>query len=248
MTDLALPLGNAQSHELVKNYQKYLIRGLIVSATIHVTLIGGYQASKYLHKEAPPVRVVRIMKYSELGPPPSIAGAEAVAPAVSVAGPVSRPSVGIPVPVPDAEVNPDQVFASQQQMSAQAAPLSTGAQTGTGADAVIEQDIQIEDDTPPPNFVPFEQEPKVISKIEPEYPNMARLANMEGKVIAYLWIDKKGKVRDVKIMKSDSEIFNQAVIDAAKQWVFAPAMMNNGPVAVWLSVPFVFNLRTAQQR
>ena len=29
---------------------------------------------------------------------------------------------------------------------------------------------------------------------------------------------------------------------AAMQWVFTPAMMNNGPVAVWAAVPFRFKL------
>mgnify|MGYP001093111118 CR=1 FL=1 len=35
----------------------------------------------------------------------------------------------------------------------------------------------------------------------------------------------------------------QAVRDAAKQWVFTPAMMNAGPVAVWVAMPFRFALR-----
>jgi protein TonB len=158
--------------------------------------------------------------------------------------------VGIPVPVPDAEVNPDQNFATQQQLSAQVNPLlgDTKGGTGTGVQQIIEQDITIEDDTPPPAFVPFEKEPAVVQKIEPVYPDLARIAGLEGKVIAHLWIDKHGKVREVKIIKSDSEIFNQPVKDAALQWVFTPAMMKNGPVAVWLAVPFIFSLRAAIQR
>jgi hypothetical protein len=27
------------------------------------------------------------------------------------------------------------------------------------------------------------------------------------------------------------------------QWVFTPAIMNNGPVAVWVAIPFKFKLK-----
>jgi hypothetical protein len=71
----------------------------------------------YLAKDDEPVHVVRIMKYSELGPPPSLQSSN-VPPAISVAAPAVRPSIGIPVPVPDAEVSPEQTFATQQEMNA----------------------------------------------------------------------------------------------------------------------------------
>jgi len=46
----------------------------------------------------------------------------------------------------------------------------------------------------------------------------------------------------VLIQKSDAEIFNEPALEAAKQFIFTPAYMNNGPVAVWVSVPFKFKL------
>jgi TonB family protein len=91
--------------------------------------------------------------------------------------------------------------------------------------------------------VPFEKEPMVISRVEPEYPEICRQVGLTGAVNARLWITREGKVRDVVIIKSDSEFFNQAVIDAAKQWIFTPALMNKGPVAVWRAVVFNFKLR-----
>jgi len=44
------------------------------------------------------------------------------------------------------------------------------------------------------------------------------------------------------VLKSDAEIFNEPAVEAAKQWLFTPAYMNNGPVAVWVSIPFRFKL------
>jgi protein TonB len=228
------------ARELKKAAQKYLSFGLGIALAVHMALIGVYWGTVYLHKEEEPVRVIRIMKYSDLGPPPSIeASSAAVAPSVSVAGPVAKPSVGVPVPVPDADVSAEQTFATQQELSAVTSPL--GGEGGGGGTGSIE-DIQIEDDSPPPAFVPFEKAPTVVKKVDPDYPDMARKAGLEGTVFAHLWIDKQGHVREVKIIKSDHDVFNQPVVDAAKQWVFTPALMKNGPVAVWLAVPFRFSL------
>ena len=223
--------------ELKEVARKYTTIALIIASGIWMALVGIYYGSKLLTTEKPPERIIKIVKYSELGPPPSLANTD-VAPAVTMAAQAAKPSIGIPVPVPDAEVSPDQTLASQTELSSMTSPVT---QEGVGQGAVIEQDIDV--DEPPPAFVPFEKEPVCIKKIEPIYPEIAQKAGLEGTVYAKLWITKEGKVRDVQIMKSDSEIFNQAVIDAAKQWLFTPAMMKNGPVAVWLAVPFNFKLK-----
>jgi protein TonB len=144
------------------------------------------------------------------------------------------------VPVPDAEVSPEQTLATQQELSEVASPITELSQADIG-------DIQIEeDDVPPPDFVPFEKEPVVIHRVEPVYPEFAKKAGLEGQVYVNIWVDKEGKVRDVKVLKSDSEIFNEPVIAACKQWIFSPAMMKNGPVAVWVAVPFRFSIQNAQ--
>jgi protein TonB len=229
-----------EDHILKQNYEKFLIRALIIAAAVHLGIVGSYWAALRLGEEEPPTRVVKIMKYTDLGPPPSISGQQAaVAPSVSVA-PAIKPSVGIPVPVPDADVSPDQTLATQQEMSDQASPISELSQADIS-------DIQIEeDDAPPPDFVPFEKEPVPIHRIEPVYPEFAKKAGLEGQVYVNIWVDKEGKVRDVKILKSDSEIFNEPVRDACKQWVFSPAMMKNGPVAVWVAASFRFSLQDVQ--
>jgi periplasmic protein TonB len=222
--------------ELKEVYQKHFSRAMIVATAFELAILGIYYGSTILSKEKPPEHIVRIVKYSDLGPPPSISTSD-VAPAVSMAGPSAKPSIGTPVPVPDAEVSPDQAFASQQDLSSMQSPVTTDV----GGSAVVEQDIDV--DEPPPAFVPFEKEPVCIKRVEPAYPEIAQKAGLEGSVYAKLWITKEGKVKEVVIMKSDSEIFNQAVIDAAGRWLFTPAMMKNGPVAVWLAVPFNFTLK-----
>ena len=223
--------------ELKRVLQKYWVLGLSISITIHFIAVGTYYLVGILGQEEEPAVMVRIMKYSDLGPPPSIASVN-TPPPIAVSAPVAKPTVGAPVPVPDAEVSPEQTIATQTEMSQQIAPE---VETGEGEFA-IEQDIFIEDDTPPADFVPVEKQPQIVKKVKPVYPDLAMRAQLEGKVWVKIWVDKEGKVREVRILKSDAEIFNEPAIEAAKQFIFTPAYMNKGPVSVWVSVPFKFQL------
>jgi TonB family protein len=224
--------------ELKSNYQKYWLTGLAIATAIHMGLIGTYYLVQILTQEEAPVMMVRMVKYSDLGPPPSMTSAN-TPPPISVSAPSAKPTVGAPVPVPDAEVSAEQTLATQTEMSQQTAPIAEGL---GDAGTQVQQDIRIEDDAPPADFVPVEKEPVVIKKVEPKYPELAMRAGLEGKVWVKIWVDKEGKPRQVVVMKSDAEIFNEPSVEAAKQFLFTPAYMNNGPVAVWVSVPFKFRL------
>jgi periplasmic protein TonB len=228
--------------ELKKNYQKYFTRGLVIATIVHLAMIGTYWGAEYLAREEEPTVVVRVMKYSDIGPPPSITDSQA-APAIAVASTAVKPSVGIPVPVPDAEINPEQTIATQSEMSSIADPLLTDGSGDGSGQTVIEQDIRdIVIDEAPADFVPYEKAPMVVKRPAPVYPEIARKAGVEGTVWLKLWIDKEGKVKKAIVVKSDSEVLDQAAIDAAMQWVFTPALQRDKPVAVWMSIPFKFKL------
>ena len=96
---------------------------------------------------------------------------------------------------------------------------------------------------PPPDFVPYEKAPNPIKRVAPVYPEIARKKGLDGTVWVKIWVGKDGKPRNVVIQKSTSDIFDQAAIDAARQFVFTPAMIQNGPVDVWVSIPLYFRLR-----
>ena len=224
--------------ELKKVAQKYMMLGLLAGILICFSGVGTYHLAVWLNEDEEPVHMVRIVKYTDLGPPPSLTNQ--AAPAVAASGPAVRPSIGVPVPVPDAEVSPEQTIASQTELSQQSAPtVDPGANAGS---AQIEQDLKIDDDAAPPDFVPYEKEPTVVKRIEPKYPDLALRAGLEGTVYVKVWVDKEGKVRKVVLLKSDAPIFEDAAIAAAKQWVFTPAVMQKGPVSVWVSIPFKFRL------
>jgi len=86
-----------------------------------------------------------------------------------------------------------------------------------------------------------EKQPTPTKKVVPEYPDIARKANITGRVYVIAVIDKQGKVERV-IMVKGPEVFHEAAKEAAMQWEFEPAIQNDKPVKVQVSLPFTFQL------
>ncbi len=92
--------------DLKKSYRKYFSRGLVIAVIVHLFGVSAYWSSVYLSRaEDDPQVQIRILRYSELGPPPSITNIQTTAPAIGVEPTDVRLLVGNPVPVPDTEVN-----------------------------------------------------------------------------------------------------------------------------------------------
>ena len=195
---------------------------------------------------------VRIIKYSELGPSPSILTTPA-APVVGVAVGGPKPSIGIPVPVPDIEINPEQTIATQRELSATTGPYSKdgtgmgGAGTGVSKNLVSSEEIKIEEDNPEINaFIPVEKPPQLVKEVLPVYPEIARRSGVEGVVWVKVLIDKNGKPKKAVVIKENANgILDQAAIDATMQHLFTPAVMNGGAVQVWVALKFRFQLKQA---
>jgi len=97
-------------------------------------------------------------------------------------------------------------------------------------------------EAPPADVVSVDKEPTLLKRVDPVYPELAMKSGLEGKVWVKIWVDTEGRPKEVKILKSDSDVFNQVTIDAAKQFLFTPAYIKGKPVAVWVSVPFAYKL------
>lgn len=82
------------------------------------------------------------------------------------------------------------------------------------------------------------QGPGLIKKVEPRYPPIAQTARLEGSVTVDAIIRADGTVSDVTVLKSTNAMFNQACIDAVRQWRFTP-----GNQDVILTVTVNFTLR-----
>jgi periplasmic protein TonB len=74
----------------------------------------------------------------------------------------------------------------------------------------------------------------------PGYPEAARAAGIEGKVILKLVISETGLVTSVQIMRGDP-MLAEAAVKVVKQWRFTPAMLDGKPIAVFRILPLAFN-------
>jgi len=218
-----MPYGAPELKEVAR---KYLVRALgVASAAWLVLFMLSMGTSALLSHRARETSVV-VVPYRELAAPPPLTQ-DAPPPQVAITQPVAPPTVGVAVPVPDAEAPPEQTIASQEEI----------AQKG---DLVV---APPSDDLPQfGEYVYVEELPEAITKVKPDYPDIAREAGVDGVVLVQALVGKDGKVKDVRVVKP-IPMLNDAAIAAVKQWVFKPALSNNKPVAVWVAVPVRFSLQ-----
>ena len=82
------------------------------------------------------------------------------------------------------------------------------------------------------------------SKVEPEYPELARVARLEGNVILQAIIHADGVVGNIEILRCNRPNmgFEDASIEAVSQWRYQPALQNGKPVEVYFTVFVEFKL------
>ncbi|MFZ8833043.1 MAG: energy transducer TonB [Candidatus Caldipriscus sp.] len=107
------------------------------------------------------------------------------------------------------------------------------------------------DESSPPPLAPtqtvfdvsgLDEPPQPLVQVQPEYPEKAKKAKLEGRVIVAVVVDENGDVIDAYIHYSDNPIFNEAALEAAKKMKFKPGRLKDKPVKVRVLIPFVFKL------
>ncbi len=119
----------------------------------------------------------------------------------------------------------------------------------TIAETEINFNQQIQELPPPPEeeepIVPFaalSEKPEVIKRVEPVYPELAKKAGIEGRVIVKVLINTKGDVEKVEVIKGHP-MLEEAAVAAAKQFKFKPGKQRDRYVKVWMTIPFNFRLK-----
>jgi TonB family protein len=83
--------------------------------------------------------------------------------------------------------------------------------------------------------------PKLVTQVEPVYPEIAKQAGVSGVVVVEATIDVNGRVAKVAVLKS-IPLLDQAAVDAVRQWVYEPMIVDGKPKAVVLTTPIQFML------
>ena len=97
--------------------------------------------------------------------------------------------------------------------------------------------------TPPPKVsAEYDQAPRFLKQVEPEYPEAARRAWIEGTVVLEFTIGIDGKATDIKVIQSLGFGCDEAAIKAIKECRFIPAKRNNMAVPLRVRLPIRFSL------
>jgi protein TonB len=82
---------------------------------------------------------------------------------------------------------------------------------------------------------------RVLRRVEPLYPAIARQARIQGAVQVQIGISEAGVVTDVTLL-SGNPLLRDAALHAAKQWLFIPTELNGRPVRAIGVITFNFIL------
>ena len=83
---------------------------------------------------------------------------------------------------------------------------------------------------------------KMMHKVEPVYPPLARQARISGTVTLRTIIGRDGKVKQLEVL-SGHPLLVQAALDAVRQWEYQPTLLNGEPVEIETTIDVIFELR-----
>ena len=172
-------------------------------------------------------------------PPPPPAARAAIAPRVAPKPIVQNNAFVAPVEVPQ-EIKPEEGLDLGVEGG-----VAGGVEGGVPGGVVGGVVGGLPDAPPPPQQAVRVggqiKEPKKLKSVSPEYPDIARQARVQGVVILECTISPQGKVTEVKVLRG-IPLLDQAAMEAVRQWVYTPTLLNGVPVPVIMTVTVNFKL------
>lgn len=93
-------------------------------------------------------------------------------------------------------------------------------------------------------FNVYDRAPVLVGIVRAEYPNLARMAGIEGTVLFKVFVGADGRVGDILVISSNvTREMEKAAMRAVSQFVFEPALQGVVPVPATMLVPYTFSLR-----
>jgi periplasmic protein TonB len=85
------------------------------------------------------------------------------------------------------------------------------------------------------------QAAKIINRVQPVYPPLARQTRISGTVRLHAIISKDGTIQQLEVV-SGHPLLQQAALDAVRQWRYQPTLLNGEPVEVDTTIDVIFSL------
>lgn len=166
-------------------------------------------------------------------PPPRRAGKTSPAPDASNVAPLTPPSTIAPETPRDPSPHPGRGF------------VEGGVPYGVDWGTITPLSVLPPPPPPPPQTpvrVTRMQLPRKLVHVDPVYPRMAQIAQVQGVVILETTIDARGRVMDARVLRS-VPLLDEAALDAVRQWIYAPTLLNGVPVPIVMTMTVKFTLQ-----
>jgi serine/threonine-protein kinase len=98
-----------------------------------------------------------------------------------------------------------------------------------------------EDEPRPVRAIGDIKPPAPVKQVEPVYPEEARRARIQGYVIMEVTTDSRGRVKDVKVLRSIPGL-DEAAVAAVRQYLYEPVIVKGRPRGVIFSTTVFFKL------
>jgi periplasmic protein TonB len=179
-------------------------------------------------------------------PPAPAAGARPMAKAPAAPTPIDAKFTA-PVEVPD-QVKPEEGL----EITGAGSGVVGGVEGGVPGGVVggIVGGLPTEAPPPPPKAVRVGgqiKQPKLLQQVKPNFPELAAQARLSAIVIMEALVDTQGRVKSVTVLRG-APLFDEAAMEAVKQWRYQPLLLNGVPTDFILTVTINFNLSTASKQ
>ncbi len=153
--------------------------------------------------------------------------------------PPPPPKPPVPIEVPDTEVLEDDELDLDAALDIDE-PIANTPPPPPPPEEEVEEEPEI--------FVIVEQMPELIGGLAAiqkkiNYPEIAKKAGVEGRVIVQFVVDEEGNVQDPQVVRGIGAGCDEEAIRAVKQAKFQPGKQRGKPVKVKMSLPITFKLK-----
>jgi protein TonB len=215
------------SHMFQRGETKTKVIALSVAVVLHlIVLLVNFPEFKTLEQKRPE-NVIVVRKY--VPPPPKVERKQIVKQKFTRKVPIPDPTPDEPEPIrePEPEIQPEPIPPDVDVLIGVPEPPPPSGPLLAGAEGVTLPQLIAE------------------SKVKPDYPELARVARIEGRVILQAIVLKNGSVGELEVLSCNRPGmgFEEAAVGAVARWRYRPAMQGSRAVDVYFTVRVDFELQ-----
>ena len=212
-----------KSHPLRRRYYRRVRNAMVLAVAAHAGLF--LVGPRY--RPDPPIMKADPIHLLPAGVSLQSVGSEPAAAATSAGAVATPPAL---VAAPEREIRPEQLLDPE---SAGEPSMGEGGASGGSSER-----------NAPPVYYGYDTPPRALKTLEPEYPEVAKNAGLEGTVVINLNLDERGRILRAWVASSNaSDILVSAALDAAYQFEFTPGLLRGSPIRSTVAIPIRFSLK-----